>query len=170
MGIEGEGEVAFFSAKRWDRRNRADLIESATPCHDAVVGPYRDSNPLRLTILATMSDDYTTARISSRDKNGTDSIPIRIENRHISIAQLTYNTSNFDTKISTNGEKWKNCKNCGETEIQTRNLLLLWQIVNQLTCLTVCKHNPYWCGDVISFLSGLCDEVIPNIGWHTSFD
>ena len=32
---EGEGEVAFFSAKRLDRRNRADLIESATPCHDA---------------------------------------------------------------------------------------------------------------------------------------
>ena len=44
---EGEGEVAFFSAKRWDRRNRADLIESATP--------------LRLTILAAMSEDYTTA-------------------------------------------------------------------------------------------------------------
>ena len=59
---EGEGEVAFFSAKRWDRRNRADLIESATPCHDAqVVGPYRDSNPLRLTVLAAMSEDYTTA-------------------------------------------------------------------------------------------------------------
>ena len=59
---EGEGEVAFFSAKRWDRRNRADLIESATPCHDAlVVGPYRDSNPLRLTVLAAMSGDYTTA-------------------------------------------------------------------------------------------------------------
>ena len=59
---EGEGEVAFFNAKRWDRRNRADLIESATPCHDAqVVGPYRDSNPLRLTILAAMSEDYTTA-------------------------------------------------------------------------------------------------------------
>ena len=37
----GEGEVAFFSAKHWDRKNRADLIESATPCHDAqVVGPY----------------------------------------------------------------------------------------------------------------------------------
>ena len=52
---EGEGEVAFFSAKRWDRRNRADLIESATPCHDAqVVGLYRGSNPLRLTILAAM--------------------------------------------------------------------------------------------------------------------
>ena len=59
---EGEGEVAFFSAKRWDRRNRVDLIESATPCHDAqVVGPYRDSNPLRLTVLAAMSEDYTTA-------------------------------------------------------------------------------------------------------------
>ena len=59
---EGEGEVAFFSAKRWDRRSRTDLIESATPCHDAqVVGPYRDSNPLHLTILAAMSEDYTTA-------------------------------------------------------------------------------------------------------------
>ena len=59
---EGEGEVAFFSAKRWDRRNRADLIESAIPCHDAhVVGSYRDSNPLRLTVLAAMSEDYTTA-------------------------------------------------------------------------------------------------------------
>ena len=59
---EGEGEVAFFSAKRWDRRNRADLIESATPCHDAqVMGLYRDSNPLRLTVLAAMSEDYTTA-------------------------------------------------------------------------------------------------------------
>ena len=37
-------------------------MESATPCHDAeVVGPYRDSNPLRLTVLAAMSEDYTTA-------------------------------------------------------------------------------------------------------------
>ena len=53
---EGEGEVAFFS------RNRADLMESATPCHDAqVVWPYRDSNLLRLTVLAAMSEDYTTA-------------------------------------------------------------------------------------------------------------
>ena len=52
----------FFSAKRWDRRNRADLIESVTPCHDApVVGFYPDSNPLRLTILAAMSEDYTMA-------------------------------------------------------------------------------------------------------------
>ena len=66
---EGEGEVAFFSAKRWDRRNRADLIESATPCHDAqVVGLYWGSNPLRLTILAAMSEDYTTAIHSKRKK------------------------------------------------------------------------------------------------------
>ena len=57
-----EGEVAFFSAKRWDRRNRAGIIECPTPCHDAqVVGLYWDSNPLRLTILAAMSEDYTTA-------------------------------------------------------------------------------------------------------------
>ena len=41
------GEVAFFSAKRLDRRNRADLIESATPCHDSpMAGSYRVSNPL----------------------------------------------------------------------------------------------------------------------------
>ena len=68
--ISGEGEVAFFSAKRWDRRNRVDLIESATPCHDAqVVGPYQDSNPLRLTVLAAMSEDYTkaTQHLGSKD-------------------------------------------------------------------------------------------------------
>ena len=35
--FEGEGEVAGFSAMRWNRRNRADLIESAAPCHDAQV-------------------------------------------------------------------------------------------------------------------------------------
>ena len=59
---EGEGEVGFFNAKRWDRRSRADLIESATPCHDAhVVGPYRLSNPLHLTVLATKSEDYNMA-------------------------------------------------------------------------------------------------------------
>ena len=59
---EGEDEVAFFSAKRWDRRNRAALIGSAMPCHNAqVLGLYRDSYPLRLTILAAMSEDYTTA-------------------------------------------------------------------------------------------------------------
>ena len=33
--IEGEGEVAVFSAKCWDCRNRANLIESATPYHEA---------------------------------------------------------------------------------------------------------------------------------------
>ena len=58
----GEGEVAVFSAKRWDRRNRADLIESATPCHDdQVVGSYRGSNPLHLTVLTSKSEDYITA-------------------------------------------------------------------------------------------------------------
>ena len=59
---ESEGEVAVFSAKRWDRRNRADLIDSATACHDAqVVGSYRGSNPLHLTVLTSKSEDYTTA-------------------------------------------------------------------------------------------------------------
>ena len=58
----GEGEVAFFSAKRWDRRRREDLIESATPCHDAqMVGLYLGSNPVRTTVLAAKSEDYTTA-------------------------------------------------------------------------------------------------------------
>ena len=58
---EGEGEVAFFSTKRWDRRSREDLIESTTPCHDAqMVGLYLGSNPVRLTVLATKSEDYTT--------------------------------------------------------------------------------------------------------------
>eukprot|EP00112_Aurelia_sp_Birch-Aquarium-sp1_P006607 Seg1725.6 transcript_id=Seg1725.6/GoldUCD/mRNA.D3Y31 product="hypothetical protein" pseudo=true protein_id=Seg1725.6/GoldUCD/D3Y31 len=59
---EGEGEVAVFSAKRWDRRSRIGLIESATPCHDAeVMGLYLGSNPVHLTVLAAMSEDYTTA-------------------------------------------------------------------------------------------------------------
>ena len=76
---EGEGEVAFFSAKRWDRRNRADLIESATPCHDAqVMGLYRDSNPLRLTVLAAMSEDYTTAPQHLK----VDSIACHISDNH----------------------------------------------------------------------------------------
>ena len=45
--MKTEGAVAFFSAKRWDRRNRADLIESATPCHNAlVVWFYRVPSPL----------------------------------------------------------------------------------------------------------------------------
>ena len=55
---EDEGEAAVFSAKRWDRRNRVDLIESTTPCHDAqLVGSYRGSNPLRLTVLTSKSED-----------------------------------------------------------------------------------------------------------------
>ena len=31
FGSKSEGEVAVFSAKRWDRRNGQALIESATP-------------------------------------------------------------------------------------------------------------------------------------------
>ena len=59
--VWGEGEVAFFRAKHWYRRNRADLIEFATPCHDAqVVRSYRVSSPLRLTVLAAKSEDFTT--------------------------------------------------------------------------------------------------------------
>ena len=62
MTAYGDGEVAFFSAKRWDHRNIADLIESATPCHDAqVVGSYRVSNRLCQTALTANSKDYTTA-------------------------------------------------------------------------------------------------------------
>ena len=59
---EGGGKFAVFSAKGRDHRNRAGLIESATPCHDAqMVGPYRGSNPLHLTVLTSKSEDYTTA-------------------------------------------------------------------------------------------------------------
>ena len=61
-GNAGECVVAFFSAMRWDRRNRADLIESATPCHDTQeVGSYRVSSPLCLTVLAAKSEDHTAA-------------------------------------------------------------------------------------------------------------
>ena len=51
----------MFCAKHLDRRNGADLIESATSGHDAqVVGSYQESSPLRLTVLAKEPDDYTT--------------------------------------------------------------------------------------------------------------
>ena len=33
----GEDEVSFFSAKHWDHRNRAEIFESTTHCHE---GPY----------------------------------------------------------------------------------------------------------------------------------
>ena len=59
---EGEGEFGVFSAKHWDRRSSDALIEFASPYHDAqMVGPYRVSNPLHLTVLAVKSNDYTTA-------------------------------------------------------------------------------------------------------------
>ena len=58
----GEGEVAVFSARRWDRRNRADLVKSTTPCHGAQVGrSYWALSPLRLTVLASKPEDYNTA-------------------------------------------------------------------------------------------------------------
>ena len=59
---EGEGEIAFSSAKRRDHQNKGDLIDSATPCHGAqVVGPYGVLSPLRLTVLATKPEDYITS-------------------------------------------------------------------------------------------------------------
>ena len=59
---KGEGEVAVFSVKHWDRRNRAGLIESATPCRDAhVVGSYQGSNPLNATVLTSKSEEHTIA-------------------------------------------------------------------------------------------------------------
>ena len=65
---EGECKVTFFSANHWDGRNRAAYIESATPCHDAqVVGSYRVSNPLRLIILASKSEDCITATQQLQD-------------------------------------------------------------------------------------------------------
>ena len=53
--------AGIAAAKRWDGRNRAGLIGSATPCHDAhVVGSYRVSNPLHLTVQTAELEDYTT--------------------------------------------------------------------------------------------------------------
>ena len=57
-----ESEFAASSTERWDRSNRADLIESTTACHDAQVpglGLYFASNHVHLTVLVAKSDDYT---------------------------------------------------------------------------------------------------------------
>ena len=55
---EGEGEVAVFSAKRLDRRSSEAQMESATSYHDAhVLGSYRVSSSLRLTVLTAKSED-----------------------------------------------------------------------------------------------------------------
>ena len=32
---DGEGGVVVLSVKRWDRRNREVLVDSATACHDS---------------------------------------------------------------------------------------------------------------------------------------
>ena len=59
--LEGEGDVVVFSVKFFDRRNSLALIESATLCHDCqVMGLYLGLNPVRLTVLAPKSEDYTT--------------------------------------------------------------------------------------------------------------
>ena len=105
--LEGEGEVAFFSAKRWDRRNRADLIESATPCHDAkVVGPYRDSNPLRLIVLAAMPEDYTTApqHLRRRVKETTESLVLLYHDKENKLI-LAYSVFEFKISVSNPCEK-----------------------------------------------------------------
>ena len=55
--IEGESEVAVFSATRWDRKNSQAPIKSATPCRGAQVVLV----PIRLTVLAANSADYNMA-------------------------------------------------------------------------------------------------------------
>ena len=60
--MEGEGEVAVLAPSAGIAEVAKAPIESTTPCHSApVVGPYRVSNPLRLTVLAAKSEDYTIA-------------------------------------------------------------------------------------------------------------
>lgn len=60
-GFGKEVEDAVFDAKRWDCRNRAELIESSTPCYDAqVVGPYLVSISFRQTVLISESQDLIT--------------------------------------------------------------------------------------------------------------
>ena len=60
----------LFSAKRWDRRNRADLIESATPLSCRLSGgvlPGIESTPPDCSGcnvwngIGSKSEDYTTA-------------------------------------------------------------------------------------------------------------
>ena len=51
----GEGEVVFL-------QQSAGMTKSVPPSHDAqVVEPYLGSNPSRLTVLAVISEDHTTA-------------------------------------------------------------------------------------------------------------
>ena len=47
-----------FQRQALDRKRRANLIESATPCHNTqAVGLYRVSNPVCLTVLVAKSAD-----------------------------------------------------------------------------------------------------------------
>ena len=50
----GEGEVKVFSTKRWNCRNRADLIQSTTHYDAQVVGPHQVLYPLHLTVLTSL--------------------------------------------------------------------------------------------------------------------
>ena len=48
----------FVSATCWDRRNRKDLIESATPCHETQVADLTMGlNPVHMSNLAVKSED-----------------------------------------------------------------------------------------------------------------
>ena len=57
MWSEVKVKLHFFSAKHLDSRNRADLIESATPCHDVQIGGALEHTPPD----CSLSDDCTMA-------------------------------------------------------------------------------------------------------------
>ena len=62
QNLKSESEVVAFSAKCWDRRIRADIIEPMTPWHHAqVVEPCGVANLLCLIIVTSKSKDYIAA-------------------------------------------------------------------------------------------------------------
>ena len=74
---KGEGNFASVSAKHWDSTNVTGLIELATPCHDGqMVGSNQISSPLRLTVLAAKSCDYTTAPQQLPAKDESSSVEV----------------------------------------------------------------------------------------------
>ena len=59
---EGAGEVAFFSAKRWHRRNRRRPNRIPNPLsRHSNSGVLPGIEPLRVTILGAKSEDHPTA-------------------------------------------------------------------------------------------------------------
>ena len=115
MNTKGEGEVQVFSAKHWDRRNRADLVESASPsCAAQVVGPYQRWSPFHLTVLTSKSEDYITAPhhlhlVAQNNMSESPNRPLTSEliTIDIELNQLTtinfsllYNTFSKQTTIS----------------------------------------------------------------------